>query len=143
MSFSRISVVASLSFLAGIGVYTGFIQSSAKAFEGPRVSMATLPNVHIYNICSNTSPTNFFTNNNTSTLIITDVWMAASTSYYAHGRLYLDGSPLVRMVAPENDIRMLQTKTGIAIESGQTLSCDRLSSYSIELTLVGYYAHTP
>ena len=119
------------------------VTEHAHAYEGPRVSTGTLPNAHIYVQCSNTTPTVFWTNTQSDAFVITDLWMTSSASNSAHGRLYVDGNQLVRMAAPANDVSLFQTDTGLIIQSGQSLSCDRLSSYTIELTIIGYYAHTP
>lgn len=128
--------------LIGLGLIAA-VTLNAHAFDGPRVSMGALPNAHIYAQCSSGSPNVFWTNAQADSFVITDLWMTSNTSSYAHGRLYLDGNPLVRMAAAANDVSQFQSKTGIVVESGQSLSCDRLSSYTIELTIIGYYAHTP
>ena len=128
----------SIAGLAFIGV-----TERAHAYDGPRISSGALPNDHIYVQCSNTTPNVFWTNTQSDAFVITDLWMTSSASNSAHGRLYVDGNQIVRMAAPANDVSLFQTDTGLLVESGQSLSCDRLSSYSIELTIIGYYAHTP
>ena len=142
MSFRPHFLFALSGFFFGGLAFTSLTER-AHAYEGPRVSAGALPNAHIYVQCSNTSPTVFWTNTQSDAFVITDLWMTSSASNSAHGRLYVDGSQLVRMAAPANDVSLFQTDTGLLIESGQSLSCDRLSSYTIELTIIGYYAHTP
>ena len=133
------------TIIMGIGLSLVGILSSeqALAYEGPKVSSGTLPNKHIYAACTSSSPTDFFTNTETETFVITDIWMASQVAgYNSSSRLYIDGQPLVR-VSAATAATAINSTTGIAVLSGQTLSCDRLSSYGTEVTLIGYYAHTP
>ena len=108
-----------------------------------KVSSGTLPNKHIYAACTDGSPTDFFTNTEAETFVITDLWMASQVAgSNSSARIYMDGQPLVRISAQQQAIS-LNSRTGIAVLNGQTLSCDRLSSYGTEVTIIGYYAHTP
>ena len=44
------------------------------------------------------SPTDFFTNTEAETFVITDIWMASQVAgYNSSSRLYIDGQPLVRV----------------------------------------------
>ena len=116
----------------------------AKAFSGPQVSTGNLPVHHIHTSCTNGSPVDFFTNSNAASFLITEIWVGTSSSNSTgHSRLYLDGSPLVRLAAPGDSTHVLHTQSGIAVTNGQTLSCDRQSSWGVEMTVIGYYAHTP
>ncbi len=133
------------AIITGIGLYLFGVLSSeqARAYEGPKVSSGNLPNKHIYAACTDGSPTDFFTNTEAETFVITDLWMASQVAgSNSSARIYMDGQPLVRISAQQQAIS-LNSRTGIAVLNGQTLSCDRLSSYGTEVTIIGYYAHTP
>ena len=120
------------------------INDGAKAFSGPQVSTGNLPVHHLHTTCTNGSPINFFTNSNAASFLITEIWLGTTSSNSTgHSRLYLDGSPLVRLAVPGDESTVLHTQSGIAVSSGQTLSCDRQSSWGVEMTVIGYYAHTP
>ena len=138
-SFYRVVVVGLL--LLGSFWYLG---SGASAFSGPQVSSGSLPVHQVYVNCSNGSPTDFFTNNSADTFVITEIWMGPNVAgYQGHSRLYLDGTRVLRLAVNAHESKDLQTRSGIAVNSGQTLSCDRLYSWGVEVTLIGYYAHTP
>ena len=105
--------------------------------------MGSLPNKHIYATCVDSSPTDFFTNSETETFVITNIWIASQVAgYNSSARNYINGQPLVRVSAQQQAVS-IQSRTGIAVLNGQTLSCDRLSSYGTEVTIIGYYTHTP
>lgn len=119
------------AILFGIGFVVRSFQP-AYALNGPSVSMGSNPIEHHYTVCNGqNNGAILLTNNNTSDFIITDI-MVTNQSF----SLKIDGQDIAHLSAMEGVHNFV---SGLKVISDQVLSCWGNSN----ITIAGYYAHTP